>query len=170
MQGPTDLVLEQNHNPLKRQVPVVDPTHEYTDNWLAEFKSPLNIEKARKEPYVMFLAASPGVLRRLPNFCSRILRDRINSGWLSWRKTYDAYLTPDFDKYPFPHGDEASKEAVAVVREVAHKASFWKELSTHYSSENNAEVIVQDDVSCVKSICKPFAQSESAIHDFCSSM
>ncbi|KAJ3490476.1 hypothetical protein NLI96_g1377 [Meripilus lineatus] len=131
MQDPADLVLEQNHNPLKRQVPVVDPTQEFTDEWLEEFKAPLDLEKARLEPH---------------------LRDRVNSGWLSWRKTYNAYLAPDPEKYPFPHADQASEEAVGVIREIAQKESFWKELKTHYSSENNAEVIVQDDVSCVKSI------------------
>lgn len=53
MQDPADLVLEQNHNPLKRQVPVVDPTQEFTDEWLEEFKAPLDLEKARLEPYVL---------------------------------------------------------------------------------------------------------------------
>ena len=66
----------------------------------------------------------------------------------------DAYLAPEPDQYPLPPWDKDSEEAVSVIRELANKTSFWKELSTHYSAENNAEVIVQDDVSCVKSICE----------------
>lgn len=53
MQKPSDLVTEQNHNPLKRKVHMTDPTHESTDEWLAEFKTPLDLDKARKEPSVL---------------------------------------------------------------------------------------------------------------------
>ncbi len=52
MQKPSDLVIEQNHNPLKRKVRVNDPTHEFTDEWLAEFKTPLDLDRARNEPSV----------------------------------------------------------------------------------------------------------------------
>ena len=46
----TDIALEHNRNPLKRKVQIVTKTPEFTDQWLAEFKEPLDVEKARKEP------------------------------------------------------------------------------------------------------------------------
>lgn len=49
-QGPVDLALEQNHNPLRRKVPVQDPTREFSDGVLAEYRVPLDIERARTEP------------------------------------------------------------------------------------------------------------------------
>jgi len=49
---PIDLVLEQNHNPLRRTVPVMQPTHDFTSRWLAEFRTPLDIERGRREPSV----------------------------------------------------------------------------------------------------------------------
>ena len=51
--GPVDLALELNHNPLKRAVPVENPSHEFTEEWLAEFKVPLDLEKARHEASVL---------------------------------------------------------------------------------------------------------------------
>ena len=50
--GIADLALEQNHNPLKRKVPVETPTSELTSRWLLDFKVPLDMDKAAKEPFV----------------------------------------------------------------------------------------------------------------------
>ena len=49
--GPEDLALEENRNPLKRKLTVQEPTHTFTAKFLEQFKAPLDIEKARNEPY-----------------------------------------------------------------------------------------------------------------------
>lgn len=48
--GPVDLALEHVHNPLKRHNQVPHPTHEFTAEWLGQFKVPLDLDTARKEP------------------------------------------------------------------------------------------------------------------------
>ncbi|OBZ79723.1 Proteasome activator complex subunit 4 [Grifola frondosa] len=129
-QAPVDLALEQNHNPLRRQVPIIEPTQEFTSRWLAEYRVPLDMERARREP---------------------LLREKISSGWLAWDKSVDCFVIPDPTKSPF-EWDVGSRETLAAIREVVNDSSYWKQLSAHYSAENHAEVIVQDNVSCVKSI------------------
>ena len=49
--GPVDMALEQNHNPLRRKVPVTHPTREFSERCLEEYRQPLDIERSRKEPY-----------------------------------------------------------------------------------------------------------------------
>ena len=48
--GPVDLALEHGHNPLKRQIEVPHPTHEFTVEWLDQFKVPFDLDKAREDP------------------------------------------------------------------------------------------------------------------------
>ncbi|CAL1696420.1 unnamed protein product [Somion occarium] len=126
-----DLAMEQNHNPLRKKVPVLDPSHEFTRKFLLEYRKPLDLEKARKEP---------------------LLRDKITSGWLAWQDTYDAFLAPEPDSHPLLPWSSDCKEVVDLIREVTTKSKFWKKLCVHYSSENHSEAVVQDNVSCVKSI------------------
>ena len=78
----------------------------------------------------------------------------MSGGWLVWPESYPAFLAPDATKFALTPWDEGSQAAVDALREVATDAEFWKNLSTHYSSENNSEVCVQDNMSCVKSICE----------------
>ncbi|OCH96655.1 hypothetical protein OBBRIDRAFT_787227 [Obba rivulosa] len=129
--GPADLVLERNHNPLKRKVPIQEPSHEFTSQWLAEFRQPLNLEVARRTP---------------------TLRDKIQSGWLVWSETIDCYLAPDATQSPLQPWEAGSQEVLQTIRDIAKDPTFWKKLSIHFSSENHNEVISQDNVSCVKSI------------------
>lgn len=49
--GPEDIALENNRNPLKRNLQVLQPTHSFTSKFLDQFKDPLDLDKARKEPY-----------------------------------------------------------------------------------------------------------------------
>ena len=49
--GPAELALERNHNPLRRDVLVTSPSTEFTETFLNQFKVPLDLERARKEPY-----------------------------------------------------------------------------------------------------------------------
>ncbi|KAI0308000.1 hypothetical protein B0F90DRAFT_1813347 [Multifurca ochricompacta] len=55
----------------------------------------------------------------------------VNSGWLAWQK---------------------SQAAISVVRDAAKDPSFWRDLSTHFSSETHSEVVSSDNVASVKSI------------------
>ena len=48
-EGPEDLAMENTHNPLKRKVQVLHPTHSFTARFLDQFKEPLDLDKARKE-------------------------------------------------------------------------------------------------------------------------
>lgn len=81
----------------------------------------------------------------------------MSSGWLVWPETYPAFLAPDSTQFSPPSWEAGSQEALKALREVTLKPSFWKDLSTHYSSENHSDVCVQDNISCVKSICELFA-------------
>lgn len=48
--GPVDLALEQNHHPLRQKVPVEEPTRDFFTGTLQEYKTPLDLERARHEP------------------------------------------------------------------------------------------------------------------------
>ncbi|KAL4243081.1 BLM10 family protein [Abortiporus biennis] len=129
--GPIDLALEQNHNPLRRKVPIVNPSQEYTSEYLSEFKKPLDIEEAKRQP---------------------LIRDKISGGWLVWGDSTDAFLAPNSIEFSSLISDESTKEIIAVIRQLVTKKSYWKKLSAQYALENSADVIIQDDISCVKSI------------------
>ena len=66
----------------------------------------------------------------------------------------DCFLVPDPKKSTFQPWDAGCDEVVSAFRTVAKDPEFWKSLSTHYSAENNSDVILQDNLCCVKSICK----------------
>ncbi|CCM01642.1 uncharacterized protein FIBRA_03703 [Fibroporia radiculosa] len=131
IKGPVDLVLEQNHNPLRRTVPVQSPSHAFRSEWLAQFKIPVDLEKARQEP---------------------LLFDKISSGWLVWRQHVDCFLAPDAVESTFQPWDGGCEEAVETLRTIVTDPSYWEKLSTHYSAENNTDAVTQDNASCVKSI------------------
>jgi proteasome activator subunit 4 len=46
-----DLVLAQNHNPLKQQIPV-QPSHLSTVKCLNDFKTPFDFQQTSREPLV----------------------------------------------------------------------------------------------------------------------
>lgn len=46
------------------------------------------------------------------------------------------------------------QEALDAIREVSTETTFWEKLIKHYTSENHSDVIIQDNASCVKSLCK----------------
>lgn len=150
--GPADLALEHNHNPLKRTVTVDDPSHDYTDEWLAQFKTPLDLEKACQKPYVPFTHCRSLMLR----IFVRMLQNQVclSSGWLVWPETSSAYLAPDPTTFALMPWEENCNDALESLRETAMKPKFWTDLSTHYSAENHSDTCIQDNISCVKSICE----------------
>ncbi len=48
--SPIDVALEQNHNPLRRKVPVKDYTREYSERLLGEYRKPVDLKRAHQEP------------------------------------------------------------------------------------------------------------------------
>lgn len=42
---------------------------------------------------------------------------------------------------------------MAAVRKLVLKPEFWKKLQSYFSEENHETLMIQDNVSCVKSIC-----------------
>lgn len=47
---PAGLLLEESHNPLKRRLPVEDQSSGFTTKWLAQFREPLEVDNAQKDP------------------------------------------------------------------------------------------------------------------------
>lgn len=48
--NPTDLVLERNHNPLKKLLEIDNPSHLFTSNHLADLKTPVDLKDASGRP------------------------------------------------------------------------------------------------------------------------
>ena len=76
-------------------------------------------------------------------------------GWIAWSDSISLYTIPDKTKSTFQPWDPSSKDAVAALRELATDPSYWEQLGVYYSEENRETNIIQDNVSCVKSICMP---------------
>ena len=83
-----------------------------------------------------------------------MIRDKLDSGWIAWGSTIDGFLAPHPTKSTFQPWDASSDEVLTTLRSTTKDPSFWKKLSTHYSAENNSDVIVQDNLCFVKSICE----------------
>jgi proteasome activator subunit 4 len=128
---PIDKIIEQNHNPLRRHVPIKNPTHEFTNKFMLGFRTEPDLDTIGNDP---------------------LLCEKVTSGWLVWAPTIDLFVIPNGTKSIFEPWDSSTLDNIDVYREIADDPSFWKKLSKHFSSENHAQVITQDHVSCVKSI------------------
>ncbi|KAI0067819.1 hypothetical protein BV25DRAFT_1794335 [Artomyces pyxidatus] len=129
--GPVDLALEYNRNPLKHSVKIDHRSHEFTAEFLQQFKKPLDMLTAPPEP---------------------IYVETVQTGWVAWSNSITAYEPPHRTKPSLKPWEPESEEAISVVREKAMDPKYWKELSTHYTAENHNEVISSDNVAAVKSI------------------
>ena len=47
--GPLDMILDKNNNPLKEYNKIDHPTHEFTSQFLASFRKPMDAENAGEE-------------------------------------------------------------------------------------------------------------------------
>jgi len=47
---PIDLVLERNHNPLKKSLGINNPSHSFTSKHLADLKTPIDLKDASGIP------------------------------------------------------------------------------------------------------------------------
>ncbi|KAG1716353.1 hypothetical protein ID866_837 [Astraeus odoratus] len=77
--------------------------------------------------------------------------DYMVEGWLACRKTRTAVRPPDQNKPTF-RWEPASQDVITCVREMATDPDFWEKVSGYFSEENHESSVVQDHISCVKSI------------------
>lgn len=47
---PVDLVLERNHNPLKKSLEIDNPSHSFTSKHLTDLKTPVDLKSASGIP------------------------------------------------------------------------------------------------------------------------
>lgn len=64
------------------------------------------------------------------------------------------YKPPNHTKPSLLPWEAASQEAVSAASKLATKSTFWKNFTKYLAEENSETAITQDNVSCVKSICK----------------
>ncbi|KAA1468544.1 hypothetical protein DENSPDRAFT_833875 [Dentipellis sp. KUC8613] len=126
-----DLLLERNRNPLKTQVEVNTPTHEFTAKFLQSFKEPLDLTTAPHKP---------------------TFSDKLATGWVAWSPSKTMYIPPYPTKPSLRPWDPSSQEAIEEVRKFAMDEEYWKDLSVHFSSETHADSVASDNISAVKSI------------------
>ena len=74
-------------------------------------------------------------------------------GWLACRKTRTAYSPPHTNTPTF-QWELGSQDAISCLHEMAKDADFWEKVSGYFAEENHESTVVQDHISCVKSIGK----------------
>lgn len=126
--NPEDVLRRKSNNPLKKKVPV-QPSHSYTQEVLHNFKVPVDLHDQR------------------PIFLDKELECS-----LAWKSRLSLYCLPHSSRSTFQPWEAASQEAVSVVREIVSSPRFWQKLQGYLSEENHEQSMVQDNVSCVKSI------------------
>ena len=99
-----------------------------------------------------YTSKSVAISRAICTHCSSLLIEDVDSGWVAWKDSIVAYACPHVSKPSLPPWDPESQEAITAVREAASDSSFWRNLSTHFSSETHSEVVSSDNVASVKSI------------------
>lgn len=53
MTSPVDIAMEQNHNPLRKEIKLQNVDQEFSVRFLAEFKQKLNLREAASKPSVI---------------------------------------------------------------------------------------------------------------------
>lgn len=66
------------------------------------------------------------------------------------------YALPDPTRSTFQPWDPLSDEAISTVLKITTDQKYWEKVSAYYSEENHETAMIQDNVSCVKSICMTF--------------
>lgn len=143
----TDLALSQSHNPLKKTV-VVHASRQSTAKFLSAYKGP--VEQDYQHPSVRFLSKYHSLFMSL----HRVFFDKNPPGWLTSSNSLSLYTLPHPSKSTFLPWEQSSKDAIQAIREITTKSSYWEKVSSFFSEENHENDIVQDNVSCVKSICR----------------
>lgn len=131
-QNPAALALFSQINPLRCNIPI-EGSYSATAEILTNFKLRVPIR-------------SSGTLDLSSIYC-----DTLHQGWLAWSGTLAAYKPPHRSESTF-EWEPSSAEALSCLREITVDADFWKKLSGHFAEENHESTVVQDHISCVKSI------------------
>lgn len=84
---------------------------------------------------------------------SRVFQDKIEVGWLAWPPVLRMYQYPLDAASAFQPWDSQSQDAVRAIRETVVDERYWRELASQLAEENQVEVVTQDNISNVKSIC-----------------
>lgn len=100
----------------------------------------------------MSSVSNPKNTSRATCVCPSLLIEDVTSGWIAWNDSFVAYTCPHVSKPSLTPWDPESEAAISAVREVAKDPTFWKNLSTHFSSETHSEVVSSDNVASIKSI------------------
>jgi proteasome activator subunit 4 len=128
-----DLALGINRNPLRKTLPVIKPSEDYTTDILESFKHTLEPQTASQAP---------------------LYKDRMTSGWLVWATTDDRYIGPALESSTFQPWEPNSLEAVNNVHAMCCRVEYWRSLSTYFAEESSQETLTMDNISATKSICK----------------
>jgi proteasome activator subunit 4 len=80
--------------------------------------------------------------------------DKNPPGWLAWPNSICVDSLPNPVASTFSPWESASADAIEAVRELVTDSTYWEAVSSYYSEENHETTIIQDNVSCVKSICE----------------
>lgn len=59
-QSNEDIAIQMNRNPLRKTLPVQDPTNEKTQFYLSQFKEPVDWKQASQQPYMASLCSVIG--------------------------------------------------------------------------------------------------------------
>ncbi|KAG8866672.1 hypothetical protein FRC20_007837 [Serendipita sp. 405] len=125
-----DISLQINRSPLRRMVPIHQPSEHTTDKYLADFMQPLDWVLAQDQP---------------------LLQDKMSSGWLAWEEQVSLRLAPSSSI----EWEPASQAVFDEFRLSCLKPEFWEALKVHYAEENQSSSVNWDNVSFVKTICEP---------------
>jgi len=124
-------VMEKNKNPLKETIRIDNHSHELTNQFLADYKVPIELEDTVAKP---------------------VFSERFSGGWLVWGSEMTRYAGPDMTKSTFQPLEKESEEAIAILKQLTTSSKYWEKLATHFTSESHASAVVQDNISAVKSI------------------
>ncbi|XP_006454756.1 hypothetical protein AGABI2DRAFT_215246, partial [Agaricus bisporus var. bisporus H97] len=146
---PADLALMNVSNPLKCSV-TVKSSRQTTPDFLNAYKIPVDISIPSAEP---------------------TFHDKDPPGWLIWSRNVDMYRVPDPIRSTFQPWDSLCDESISTVLDITTDQKYWEKISVYYSEENQESVMIQDNVSCVKSIFqlledKPFSAFKPVVEKF----
>ncbi|KAI0001825.1 hypothetical protein BJV77DRAFT_16959 [Russula vinacea] len=130
-QGPFDLIFERSNNPLKQTMAIGQLSHDFTRDFLAQFRTPVDLINAGS---------------------NTLLIEDVNCGWVAWKDSIVAYACPHVSNPSLTPWDPESQAAISAVREAVGDSSFWQNLSVHFSSETHSDVVSSDNVATIKSI------------------
>ncbi|KAG8823710.1 hypothetical protein FRC18_010687 [Serendipita sp. 400] len=129
-----DISLQINRSPLRRMVPIHQPSEHTTDKYLADFMQPLDWVLAQDQP---------------------LLQDKMSSGWLAWEEQVSLRLAPSSSI----EWEPASQAVFDEFRLSCLKPEFWEALKVHYAEENQSSSVNWDNVSFVKTIFQVLGNS-----------